>query len=246
VCNLYGTTDRQNLRSQTFKGLRGSEGAEWPRIVAPLGQGPYIRQGGELLVGQWGMIPPDSPTHKPTSKRTGRPLSTNNARRETVASAWTFRFPWARGQRCLIPADWYQEPYWGISRVDMITRDPKSTAWHFRRADGLPWLLAGLWAEWTDPASGEVVQSYTMLTQNCDGHPILALMHKPEPDLPPDRQDKRAVVPIWEQDVDAWLHGSREQAEALIRLPAPETLAHGPADPDRALRRQLRLDSAAG
>jgi len=38
------------------------------------------------------MIPPDSPTRRPTNKKTGRPLSTNNARRETVATAWTFRF----------------------------------------------------------------------------------------------------------------------------------------------------------
>lgn len=38
------------------------------------------------------MIPPDSPTRRPTNKKTGRPLSTNNARSETVATAWTFRF----------------------------------------------------------------------------------------------------------------------------------------------------------
>lgn len=102
-------------------------------------------------------------------------------------------------------------------------------------------MLAGLWAEWTDPATGEVVPSYTLLTQNCDGHPVLELMHKPEPDLPPDRQDKRTVVPIWEQDQDAWLHGTKEQAAELIKVPAPDTLEHGPADPERALHRALPL-----
>lgn len=238
MCNLYGTTDRGTLRTITLSHV-APDLPDWPATVGPLSQGVYLRQSGEAVVGQWGMIPPDSPTRRPTSKKTGRPLSTNNARRETVATAWTFRFPWARGQRCLIPAWWFQEPYWGISRADMLTPAKKSTPWHFRRADGEPWWLAGLWSEWTDPASGEVVLNYTMLTQNCDGHPILELMHKPEPHLPPDRQDKRTVVPIWERDIDAWLHGTVAQAEALIRVPAPDTMVHGPADPDRALHKRL-------
>jgi putative SOS response-associated peptidase YedK len=120
-----------------------------------------------------------------------------------------------------------------------MTCAPKSTPWHFRRADGLPWMLAGLWSRWTDPVTGEWVASYTLLTQNCDGHTILALMHKPEPKLPASRQDKRTVVPIWEQDQDAWLHGSLPQARDLIRVPAPDTLDHGPADPERAAFRTL-------
>lgn len=242
MCNLYGTTSRTEFRRLDFVELR-DDLPEWQSVVGPLGQGLIVRQRGVAAVGQWGMIPPDSPTRRPTSKRTGRPLSTNNARRETVASAWTFRFPWARGQRCLIPAMWFQEPYWGISGADMLTRAPKSTPWHFWRADGRPWLLAGLWAEWTDPATGEVVLSYTMLTQNCDGHQVLELMHKPEPDLPADSQDKRTVVPIWEGDADAWLHGTRQQAEDLIRVPAPDVIKHGPADPERALYKRLPIDA---
>jgi hypothetical protein len=44
-----------------------------------------------------------------------------------------------------------------------------------------------------------------MITQNCDGHPLLALMHKPEVDkdgrvLPVNQQDKRAVVPLERAD----------------------------------------------
>jgi hypothetical protein len=66
----------------------------------------FVRQHGEALGGQWGMIPPGATNRVPRSKTTGRPLSTNNARRETVATDWTFRYPWARGQRCL--AWWYQ------------------------------------------------------------------------------------------------------------------------------------------
>lgn len=35
-----------------------------------------------------------------------------------------------------------------------------------------------------------------MLTVNADDHPIMSRMHKPDPKLPPDQQDKRSVVAI--------------------------------------------------
>ena len=75
-----------------------------------------------------------------------------------------------------------------------------------------------------------MLPSYTMLTQNCDGHPVLGLMHRPDKNQTADLQDKRSVVPIERADWDAWLHGSREQAEGLIRVPPVELLDHGPAD----------------
>ena len=50
-----------------------------------------------------------------------------------------------------------------------------------RRADGAPWALGGIWSEWTDPASGEIVPSYSMITINCDDHPLLARLHRPDP-----------------------------------------------------------------
>lgn len=54
-------------------------------------------------------------------------------------------------------------------------------AWRFRRRDGDLWGLAGLYNEWTDPVTGEIVPRYTMRTLNCDGHPLLSRMHKPDP-----------------------------------------------------------------
>jgi len=41
----------------------------------------------------------------------------------------------------------------------------------------IPWALAGLWNEWADLATGEVLPSYTVITQNCDGHPVSGLMY---------------------------------------------------------------------
>jgi hypothetical protein len=72
-----------------------------------------------------------------------------------------------------------------------------------------------------------------MITQNCDQHPLLKLMHKPDPKLPADKQDKRAVVPIEQSDWEQWLSGSVAKAEGLIQVPSLEIFRHGAADPSK-------------
>lgn len=74
-----------------------------------------------------------------------------------------------------------------------------------------------------------------MITQNCDDHPLLKLMHKPDPKLPADKQDKRAVVPIERGQWNQWLHGSIDQAEALIQLPPLDLIKHSAADPEKTI-----------
>lgn len=224
MCNLYQSTPQDDLPAW-FKVAKPTK--PYLATVAPLKDGPFIKAGGTVEVGQWGMIPGTSKTRTPTT-RDGRRLSTNNARRETVATAWTFSRAWKTGQRCLIPAWSYDEPYWGTG---------KNIWWRFWRADGAPWALAGLCSEWTDPETGEVVPNYTMLTQNCDGHPLLSLMHKPDGATPPD---KRAVVPIEPQHWDQWLHGTASDAEALIQVPPVNLFRHSAADPTKQVALPLR------
>jgi hypothetical protein len=74
-----------------------------------------------------------------------------------------------------------------------------------------------------------------MITQNCDGHPLLGLMHKPDPKLSPDKQDKRAMVPLERGHWDQWLNGSIEQAEALINVPDMSLFKHAAADPAKQI-----------
>ena len=116
----------------------------------------------------------------------------------------------------------FDEPNW---------ESGKNVWWRFRRADGAPWGLAGLWNTWTDKTTGEVVESYTMLTLNADIHTLMNRMHKPDSKLGPDRQDKRSVVPIELDDVDTWLTGSQEVAAGLIRLAPAELFDAGPFAP---------------
>lgn len=156
----------------------------------------------ELVVGQWGLVPWFAKTPRLT-------YSTCNARSEELADKATFKDPWKHGKRCIIPAWSFDEPNWESGR---------NVWWRFRRTDGAPWALAGLWNTWVDRSSGELVESYTMLTLNADHHPLMCRMHKPDPKLPPDRQDKRSVIPVEFEDVDLWLHGTISDARSLLRL----------------------------
>jgi putative SOS response-associated peptidase YedK len=157
-----------------------------------------------------GHIAPGSKTRRPAS----RAVPTNNARAESVATRPTYRDAWRAGQRCLIPAAWFQEPNWQAGRC---------LWWKLRRSDGEPWALAGIWSQWTDPDSGEIVPSFTVMTVNCDGHPLLSRLHKPDPALPPDAQDKRAVVPLDPAHWQQWMLGDEADARALLK-PGPAEL----------------------
>jgi len=209
MCNLYHMAPRDHVeryfRAQLPDGYHEA-------AVGPYNSGLILRAapaGLQALMAQWGMIAPGARARRPDS----RAILTNNARAESVATRPTYRDAWRSGQRCLIPCAWYQEPNWETGR---------NIWWRLRRADGQPWALGGIWSTWTDPATGEIVPSYSMLTINCDGHPLLGRLHKPDPKLPPDGQDKRATVMLEPEHWQAWLQGSEAEARALLQVPPVE------------------------
>ena len=211
MCTRYVTPDQAEV--ERFWQIGSRNQPNWAKAIFPRSQGPFIRRARddagysrELVVGQWGLIPW-------FAKAAKLPYATVNARSEEMAVKASYKHPWARGQRCIIPAWTFDEPCWETGR---------NVWWSFGRTDGEPWGLAGLWNTWTDRETGEVVESYTMLTINADAHPLMNRMHKPDPNLPPDQQDKRSVIPIEAGDVDAWLAGTVAEAKALIRLSQPE------------------------
>ena len=178
-------------------------------------QGPFIRRATEepagrreCIVGRWGLIPS-------FANEANVSFSTFNARFEELAQKASYWAPWAKGQRCIIPAISFDEPCWETG---------KNVWWRFTRKDGAPWGLAGLWNAWVDRATGEVHESYTMLTINADAHPLMRRMHKPDPKYGPDEQDKRSIVAIESGDTDQWLHGTRDEASQLVRPPAMEVM----------------------
>lgn len=216
MCNRYVSPEEAEFERFWHIG-RDNQPRWWADGIFPRALGPFVRNAGraqerQLVVGQWGLIPWFAKTAKLT-------YSTNNARFEEVTSKASYKQSWLHGKRCVIPAWSFDEPCWETGR---------NVWWSFRRADGTPWGLAGLWNDWTDTETGEVLQSYTMLTINADRHPLMSRMHRPAPGLSPDKQDKRSVVAIELGDVDAWLRGSIDDAAHLMRAPSPELIEAAP------------------
>jgi hypothetical protein len=75
-----------------------------------------------------------------------------------------------------------------------------------------------------------MLESYTMLTVNADAHPLMSRMHKPDPKLGPDQQDKRSFVLLKAHDFDQWLAGTLEEARQLINLTPVEAFDAAPAE----------------
>lgn len=214
MCNRYVSPTQAEIERYWHIGRHNQ--IRWETIIAPRRIGPFLRAGDEgileLAVGNWGLIPRWSKTSK-------LQYATNNCRAEEMARKPAFRDAWNAGQRCIIPAISFDEPCWETG---------KNVWWNFRRIDGQPMALAGLWNAWLDQLTGELVESYTMLTVNADEHPVMSRMHKPDPTLPANQQDKRSVVSIEPVFADRWLRGDLCDVEALIRPPAIDVLAGAP------------------
>jgi putative SOS response-associated peptidase YedK len=226
MCTRYISPEEREIEAVWRIGGRSGEG--WVRDMRPLYKGPFIRRlkdgRNQLVAGQWGFIPPGSTERIPKNKD-GRRLSTFNARGEEVHRKYSYREAWAKGKRCIIPAQSFFEPNWETG---------VHVPWQFRRADGQLWGLAGIWSTCVDPGTGELWESYSMLTLNANAHPLMSRMHKPEVDpktripLPLDQQDKRSVIPLEPHDFDRWLTCTVEEAKEMLKVPLVELFDAGP------------------
>ena len=176
---------------------------EPPHDTFPLGLAPFIRlapsgdgTGEPARVaedGVFGLLP-----HFARDLQYGR--KTYNARSETVAELHSYKLAWARGQRCIIPAEAIYEPSYETG---------KPVRWRIALPQGVPMGIAGIWWEWTQP-DGRRLFSFSMLTVNATDHPVMQRFHKPE-------EEKRMVVIMDPADYDAWLSCSVEESRRYIR-----------------------------
>lgn len=156
-------------------------------VRASAGNGARTREAGML---RWGLVPHwvDDPDDFPTLI---------NARSETVREKASFRDAFRR-RRCLVPASGFYE--WQ-------KRNGKQP-YHFRRSDGRPLALAGLWERWGRDGEADL-ESYTILTT--DANDLVEPVHP------------RMPVVLDEEAAEAWLDpdGDGDRLAKLLR-PAPE------------------------
>ena len=124
-----------------------------PDYTGPYDQGLIIRQAADgpeaVVADQWAYVPPYSDTRH-------LKYSTFNARLDRLKSSkvWRTAFP---ARRCVIPMGGYFEwvPEKGAK---------KNRPWYVQREDGANIYGAGLWGEWLDKSTGQLVLTYTLLT----------------------------------------------------------------------------------
>lgn len=144
----------------------------WPGYMAPILRGSHEAPGElEIAPAMFGMVP-----HWADHKLARQ---TYNARTETVASKPSFRNAWKRKQFCIIPAANFFEPNYETG---------KPVRWRIERADGGQVAIAGIW----EYRPTDQLLSFSMLTINADGHPLMQRFHKPD--------DEKRMVMILDPD----------------------------------------------
>ena len=166
--------------------------------VAPTQNVPVVRQRDGLRLCEllrWGLVPYRAMGIPPK-------FSTINARVETIATVPTYRGPWQRGQRCVLPALGFYE--WQLV-------GGRKQPWYIHLTDQQVFGFAGLW-DASPTASGEKLESVTMIT--VPANPFMAEIHNTKARMP-------AI--LRREDLDTWLSGDPGAAYACL-APYPEAL----------------------
>lgn len=171
--------------------------------VAPQSLQPVVRLDSEtgereLTIMRWGLIPF-------WSKDSKIAYSTINAKSETVTTSPVFREAVKR-RRCLVPADCFFE--W--KKIDAKTKQPHAIALQ----DDSPFAFAGCWESRKDKTSGQVMDTYTIITT--DPNELMEPLHN------------RMPVILQKQDYERWLapvDPSRLPVDLLRPFPAEQMKA---------------------
>ena len=174
----------------------------YPGYLAPMLRPSRDSGAIECVAAMFGMVP-----HWADTKLARQ---TYNARTETVATKPSFRNAWQRHQFCIIPAENFYEPCYETG---------KPVRWRIAHAGQQPLAIAGIWEARASGPDGLPLLSFSMLTINADGHPLMQRFHKPG-------DEKRMIMLLEPQQYQGWLDGELANDAALYRpWPAEQLLA---------------------
>lgn len=125
---------------------------------------------------------------------------TYNARSETVHEKPSYRNAWRQRRYGIALLDNFYEPNYVTGKAERWKIELESTE---------PFGIASIWDTWTDPTSGELVTSFSMLTVNADQHPVMKQFHKPG-------DEKRTPVVLLPSQFDEWLGADLNQAVGMM------------------------------
>ncbi len=118
---------------------------------------------------RWGLIPGWVKTRESAEEIRYR---TFNARGDSVASKLSFSSSF-NTKRCIVPVRGFFE--WQHTEAGKIP-------WYIFRTDSDIMSLAGLWSRWTDPSSGELLDTFSIITT--DANEMMARIHNSKKRMP--------------------------------------------------------------
>jgi putative SOS response-associated peptidase YedK len=196
MCYSYATNfnkaklkDRLNLEQVPAAGMHYFVSA-FSRPLLPVITGEHSER---IELMHWGLIPSWVKNRKQAEELSARAF---NARGETLAEKPMFREAF-RQHRCLVPAAGFYE--WR-------EQDGHKYPFFIKLAEDEVMIFGGLWAEWVDPETGELVHSFNIVT--CAANDMLTYIHNGKLRMP---------LILDKQHEDVWLHGSEAQASACIK-----------------------------
>jgi putative SOS response-associated peptidase YedK len=131
----------------------------------------------------WGLLPA-------WAKDTDFRKNTLNARLETIHEKPSFKN--VTHQKCMVLVDGFFEWQWldpkGLKKQKYLIEKPDADAF----------ALAGLWSEWTDKNTGEVLRTYTILTT--EANELMSKIHNSK---------KRMPVILSTEEETEWLAGKQ-------------------------------------
>ena len=170
---------------------------------------------------KWGFIPSE---FAPQVKR--KPISTLRARNDRIFTEQSMYRQSAQSRRCLVMLDGFFDHY---------LQGKDTFPYYVRLKTKEPFMVGGLWQTFTDPT--DEVKTDTLALITTPANKEMAWIHNEEPYTPASRM----LFIVDKKDDQTWLHGTPEEAQAILKPFPDELLEYYTCQPLKTVKLQHRL-----
>lgn len=200
----YGNEEAIQLLIKQFRPFLEDEffhvsGFDHPKLLIYTNKNTHLP-----VVASWGLIPF---WVKNSEQQLGIWNKTINARGEEMFEKPSFKTS-AKSKRCIIYIDGFFEHHHFKGNT---------YPFYIQRVDGEPIILGGLWDEWTNRETGEIVNSFTIVTTKANQ--LLGKIHNN-----PKLKEARMPLILDEKEADLWLNDTSDKIKQMISPAANDIL----------------------
>jgi len=175
----------------------------------------FSKEDGEIDLSRatWGLIPGWTKDEEVAQQIWNKTII---ARGESMFEKPSFRNPSVKG-RCVVPVDGFYEHY---------HQNGKTFPYYIQREDKKRMLVGGIKESWTNPATGEIIESFAIITTKAN--PLLSTIHNN-----PKVSESRMPLLLDENDIDTWFKGTKDEIMELIKPNTTQSLTTKTVKPIR-------------